>query len=126
MNKTTRKIRETSNTSNPNFNADIPQWSEASSGEEEYTGIRKGRIISNVDNTNEGVKGKNSEEEEIKIPKCSRKSHVETVNEEMKGSSSEEEDIGIRNCRRRSRVDTMNEEVKLWTSSSKKKKLLQK
>ena len=49
VNKTTQKIRETSNTSNPNFNADIPQWSEASSGEEEYTGIRKGRIISNVD-----------------------------------------------------------------------------
>ena len=43
--------------------------------------MRKGRRKSNVDNTNEEVKGKISEEEEIKIPKCSRKIHVETVDE---------------------------------------------
>ena len=44
----------------------------------------KGRRNSNVENTNEEVKGKSSEEEEIKIPKCNRKIHVETVNEAMK------------------------------------------
>ena len=43
----------------------------------------KGRQKSNVDNTNEEVKGKICEEEEIKMPKCIRKSHVGTLNEEM-------------------------------------------
>ena len=119
VNKTTLTSRATSKTYNLNFNAGIPLWSEASSSEEEYIGMLKGRRKSNIENTKEEAKGKKSEEEEIKIPKCSRKSHVETVNEETKESSSEEEDIGIRKCRRRSRVDIINEEVKGWTSSSK-------
>ena len=51
--------------------------------------MRKVRGKSNVENTNEEMKGKISEEEEIKIPKFSRKIHVETVNEETKESSSE-------------------------------------
>ena len=52
LNKTTQKIRATSNTSNSNFNAKIPRWSEASI----------------------------SEEEEIGISKCRRKSYVEIIN----------------------------------------------
>ena len=79
----------------------------------------KGRIKSNVENTNKEVKVKSSEEEEIKIPKCSRKSHVKNVNEEMEESIGEKEDIGIRKCRRRSQVDIFNKEVKGWKSSSK-------
>ena len=55
----------------------IPQWSEASSNEEEYIGMRKGRRKINVENTNKAVKGKNSEEEEIQITKCSRKITLE-------------------------------------------------
>ena len=110
MNKTI-ETQATSNTSNSNFNAEIPQCGEASSSEKEDIGMRKGRRKSNVENTNEEVKGKISEEEEIKIPKCSRKSHVEAVNEKMKGSSSEDEDIGIIKFRRRDRVYIMNKEV---------------
>ena len=49
--------------------------------------MHKSRRKSNVENTNEEVKGKKSEEEEIKIPKCNRKSHVEALNEETKESS---------------------------------------
>ena len=79
----------------------------------------KGRRNSNVENTNEEVKGKSSEEEEIKITKCSRNSHFETVDEEMKERSSEEEEIGICKCSRISRVDIMNKEVTGWTSLSK-------
>ena len=84
MNKKTQKSRATSNTSYSNFITGIPQWSEASSSEEEEIGMRKCRIESNVYNTNEELKRKSSVEEEIKIHKCSRKSHIETVNEEMK------------------------------------------
>ena len=61
MNKTTWTSRDTSNNSNSDFNADIPQWIEASSSEEEDIGMGKGRIKSNVENTNEEVKGKISE-----------------------------------------------------------------
>ena len=80
MNKTTRKGRGTSNTSNSNFNAYIQTWSESSSVQEEEIGIHKDKRKSNFDNKTEEVKGKSSEEEEIKILKCSRKSHVKTVN----------------------------------------------
>ena len=66
---------------------DTSRWSEASSTEEEYIGMRKGRRKNNVDNKNKEVKGKVSEEEEIKIPKCIRKSHVETVNDKRRESS---------------------------------------
>ena len=52
--------------------------------------MRKCSRKSNVDITNEEVKGKISEVEEIKMLQCSRNIHVETVNEEIKGSSSEE------------------------------------
>ena len=109
---------------------DIPQWSEASSIEEEY--IKCGRKIqatSNTSNSNINVdipqwsEASSSEEEYIK---CSRKSRVETVNEVTKEKISEVEDIGIRKCRRRSRVEVINKEVKEWTSLSKNKKLLQK
>ena len=119
MNKTTRTSQARSNTLNPNFNADIPQWSEARSNEQEEIGIRKGSTKSNVENKNNGMKGKSSEEKETKITKCSRKSHVETENEETKEIISEEEDIGIRKFRRIIRVDIMNKEVKGWTSSLK-------
>ena len=51
--------------------------------------MRKGSRKSNVDNTNEKVKGKSGEEEEIKRHKCNRESHVETENYETKESSSE-------------------------------------
>ena len=44
LNKITRKSQSTINTSNSNFNANIPQWSEASSSEEEDIGICKCRI----------------------------------------------------------------------------------
>ena len=84
MNKTTRTSRATRNTSNSNFNADIPQLSEASNSEVEDIVMRNGRRKINVENTNKEVKGKNSEEEDIKILKCSRKIHVETVNDKMK------------------------------------------
>ena len=43
MNKKTRTSRATSNTYSSNFNADTPQWSEASSSEEEDIGMRKGK-----------------------------------------------------------------------------------
>ena len=65
VNKTTQTSLETINTSNSNFNYNIPQWSEEISSEEEDIGMRK----------------------------CRRKSHVEIINEEVKGSSSEVEDI---------------------------------
>ena len=120
MNKTTRTSRAESNTYNSNFNADTPLWSEASISEDKDIGMRKGRRKSNVDNTNEEMKGRSSEEEEIKISKCNRKSYVETINEETKERSSEEKEIGIRQCRIRSRVDNMNEELKRWKSSLKK------
>ena len=84
VNKTTRTSQTTSNNSNSNFNASTPLWSETSSSEEEYIGMRKCRRKINVGNKNEEVKVKRSEEEEIKIPKCNRKSHVETLNEERK------------------------------------------
>ena len=58
VNKTTRTSWVTSNTSNSNFNADIPQWSESSSSKEEDIVMRKCRRESNVDFTNEEVKGK--------------------------------------------------------------------
>ena len=57
MNKTTQR----SNTSNSDFNTDIPQWSEASSSDEEDIGIRKGGRKSNVENTNEETKEEISE-----------------------------------------------------------------
>ena len=59
----------------------IQQWSESSSSEEEYIGMCKCRRKSNVEITNEEVKGKSSEVEEIKIIKCSRKSYVDIINE---------------------------------------------
>ena len=96
VNKTTQTSQTTSNTYNSYFNADTTLWNEASSSEEEYIVMRKGRRKGNVENTNKDVKVKNSEEEEIKRPNCNRKSHVETVNEETKETSSEEEEIGIR------------------------------
>ena len=88
MNKTTQTSQATSNTSNSNFNVDIPQWSEASIIEEKYIGMCNCRRKSNVVITNKEFEGESIEVEEIIILKCSRKSHVETVNEEIKGSSS--------------------------------------
>ena len=73
MNKTTRKSLETSNTSNSNFNANIPQWIESSISEEEDILILKCKRKINADITNEEVKGSISEVEEIKIRKCSGK-----------------------------------------------------
>ena len=109
VNKTTWATQSTSNTSNSNFNANIPQWREAISIEEEDIGIRKCRRKINVGIINEEVKGSSSELKDIKICKCSRKIHVDIKNEEMKGNSSEEEEIGIIRCRRRNRVDIINE-----------------
>ena len=86
MNKTTRTSQATSNTSNSNFNEDIPKWSQESSTEEKDIGIRKCRRKINVEIKNDEMKGNGSEVEEIKILKCSRKCHVETVNKEMRGS----------------------------------------
>ena len=76
---TTRTCRATSNTSNSNFNADISQWSEVVSSEEEYIGITNCRRKSDVDIINEEVKGSSSEGEDIKICKCRRKSHVDII-----------------------------------------------
>ena len=73
MNKTTRTNRVTSKTSNPNFNTDIPQWSEASSSEEENIGMRKCRRKSNVEIKNEEVKGSSTEVKEIIMRKCNIK-----------------------------------------------------
>ena len=89
MNKTTRTIRATSNTSNSNFNVDIPQWSETSSSEKEDIGMRTCRRKSDFEIKNKEVKVNSSEVEDFKIRKCSRKSHVETINAEMKVSCSE-------------------------------------
>ena len=80
MNKTIQTSRATSNTSNSNFNANIPQWSEASSSEDEDIGIRKFRRNSNVEIINGEVKKISSEAEEIKIRNCSRKIHVDILN----------------------------------------------
>ena len=104
MNKTTRTSRATSITSNSSFNVDIPQWSEASTSEDEDTVIRNCRRKSNVDIINEEVKRSSSEVEEIKIRKCRRKSHVNILKDKTREISSEEEKIVIRKCRRRSRV----------------------
>ena len=81
VNKTTRKSRATSNTSNLKFNTDIPQWSESSSSEEEDIRMSKFRRKSNAEIKNEEVKVSSGEVEEIKIRKCSRKSHVDIINE---------------------------------------------
>ena len=62
VNKTAQTSRAKSSTYNSNFNADTPRRSEASSSEEEDIGMRKGSRKSNVENTNEDVKGKSSEE----------------------------------------------------------------
>ena len=66
------------------MNAKTGSCSEASISEEEDIEIRKDRIKSDFDNTNENVNGGNSEEKEIKSPKCGKKGNVETVNEETK------------------------------------------
>ena len=121
MNKTTQTNRSTINTSNSNFNADTPHWSEARSSEEEEIRMSNCMIKSNVEIINDEVKGSISEAEEIKIRKCRRKSHVYIINEEMKGSSIEEEYILIFKCRRRSRVGIIKEGLKIWTSSSKQR-----
>ena len=73
MNETTRKIRATSNTSNSRFNANIPQWSEASSSEAEDIGMHKCSRKSNVDITNEELKEISSESEEIKYASFAEK-----------------------------------------------------
>ena len=91
MNKRTRTIQATSNTSTLNSDTDIPHWIKASSSEEEYIGENK----------------------------CRRIIQVNIIDKEVKGRGSEEEEIGIRKCSRRSRVNIINEEVKGWTSSSK-------
>ena len=49
VNKTTRTSRATSNTSNSNFNANIPQWNGARSSNEEDIGMSKCRRKSNAD-----------------------------------------------------------------------------
>ena len=76
MNKTTRASRATSNTSNSNFNANIPQWSEARSSEDEEIGMRKCMKKRNVEIINDEVKGISSEVEDIKIRKCRRNIHI--------------------------------------------------
>ena len=81
MNKRNRTSREKNNTSNQNFNANIPQLSKAIISKEEYTGMGKCRRKSNAEIKNEEVKGKMSSVEEIKILKCSRKGHVDIINE---------------------------------------------
>ena len=91
VNKTTRTSQATSNTSDLNFNVDIPQWNGASSSKKEDIGMHLCRGKTNVEIPNEEVKGKSCKLEEIKTPKCSIKSHVETVNEQIKGRISEEE-----------------------------------
>ena len=61
------------------MNAKTGSCSEASSSEEEYIGMRKGRRKSDCENTNKKLNGKNIEEEEIKSPKCAKKGDVENV-----------------------------------------------
>ena len=73
VNKITRTSRATSDTYNSNFNADTPLWSESSSGEEDYIGMLKGRIRSNVENTSKEVKGGSIEEEEIEYRSVTEK-----------------------------------------------------
>ena len=80
MNKTTQTSRATSNTPYSKFNANIPQWSEASMSEEEYIGMCNCRKQVNAEIKNEKLQGKNSEAEDIRILKCSRKSHVDIIN----------------------------------------------
>ena len=72
------------------MNAKRGSCSEASSGEEEDIGMRKGRRKSDFENTNKELNGSSIEEEEIKSPKCGRKGNSETKNEETKVSNSEE------------------------------------
>ena len=55
--------------------------------------MRKCRRKSNVDITNEEVKGSSSEVEEIKVRKCSRRSQVDIINEEMKGNRREDKEM---------------------------------
>ena len=62
MNKTTQTSRATSNTYNSIFNANIPQWSEVISIEEEGIGMRKFTRKSNAEIVNEEVKGSSSED----------------------------------------------------------------
>ena len=76
VNRKTQTRRSTSNTSSSKFNAIIPQWSEASSNEEEYIWMRKWKKEINVEIINDGGK-----EKETKIRKCSRKVHVDIINE---------------------------------------------
>ena len=58
MNKANQTSQAKINTSNSNFNEDIPQWIEAICSEEEDIGMRKGRRKNNVGIKNEEVKGK--------------------------------------------------------------------
>ena len=64
---------------------EIPQYSEASSSEEEDI---KCSIKSHVETVNEEMKGSSSEEDEIGIRKCRRRSRVEIMNKEVKGWTS--------------------------------------
>ena len=66
------------------MNAKTGSCSEASSSEEEYIGMPKGRRKSDFENTKKELNGSSIEEEEIKSPKCGRKGNDETVNEESK------------------------------------------
>ena len=97
MNKITRTSQATSNTSNSNFNDNIPQLSESISSEDEDIVMSKCRRKINVEIINVEVKVSSSEAEEIKIRKFRRKGPIDIINEEMKGSSSEGEDIEICN-----------------------------
>ena len=84
MNKTTLTSQATGDTSNSNFGAKIPQWSEASSSEEGDVGMRKCKRKGNVEIKNGKVKGSSGEVEEIKIRKCKSKSHVFIINDKIK------------------------------------------
>ena len=57
MIKTTQTSQETSNTTNSNVNANIPQLDEASRSEEENIEMRKGMRKIDFENTNKEVKG---------------------------------------------------------------------
>ena len=61
MNEKNKKSRARIYSYKSNLNAKTGSCSEASSSEEEYIGMRKGRINSDLENTNEESNGKSSE-----------------------------------------------------------------
>ena len=70
MDATNQTGRAISYSYKSNLNAKIGSFSEASSSEEEYVGMRKSRRKGDFEDKKKESNGKSIEEEEIKSPKC--------------------------------------------------------